>query len=354
MACIRGMKRGSQHVKYLCAEFLPVGGRGYSSKKLFTLTEPVEISSLPGIEAPVFVQGFQSTKHEFEKLKIRNLDRSGEESDVCTKESIPCESVEDPDNNCYQPMSNVSLYSVMQSNVPNPCDSTPSNLNMPFGGIGLGNKFTYSEVYNSHPLNNSKSGKRSFSTLSNRYLMSNKANEKTPYSYGVSGEDMQGVQGSYKWVWPQNHTLESLSKLENPCPQGIQGSECDKFTLWLSNCTKYNFVNCESQLADLKEGRKTLGEIFEEQEREIRKVASDFKNGELDAKVGIKSDTVNNNDQDRISGESVDVKVSQKDRLKKAVSQYGSTVIVFHVGISLISLGGFYVAVSRLVFKHNN
>ncbi|EDS30582.1 conserved hypothetical protein [Culex quinquefasciatus] len=38
--------------------------------------------------------------------------------------------------------------------------------------------------------------------------------------------------------------------------------------------------------------------------------------------------------------------VSRKDRLKKAVKEYGSTVIVFHVGISLASLGACYLLVS--------
>lgn len=41
--------------------------------------------------------------------------------------------------------------------------------------------------------------------------------------------------------------------------------------------------------------------------------------------------------------------LSKKDRLKKAVKDYGSTVVVFHVAISLTSLGCFYLAVSRLV-----
>jgi hypothetical protein len=40
-------------------------------------------------------------------------------------------------------------------------------------------------------------------------------------------------------------------------------------------------------------------------------------------------------------------KLSQKDKLKRAVKEYGATVVVFHVGISLMSLGGFYVLVSR-------
>ena len=41
--------------------------------------------------------------------------------------------------------------------------------------------------------------------------------------------------------------------------------------------------------------------------------------------------------------------VSQRQRLKMAVRDYGSTVVVFHVCISLISLGGFYLAVSRWI-----
>lgn len=52
----------------------------------------------------------------------------------------------------------------------------------------------------------------------------------------------------------------------------------------------------------------------------------------------------------KASGES-EAKVTEKEtaqaKLKKAVKEYGSTVIVFHVGISLISLGMFYVLVSR-------
>ena len=52
----------------------------------------------------------------------------------------------------------------------------------------------------------------------------------------------------------------------------------------------------------------------------------------------------------KASGES-DSKEPEKEtaqsKLKKAVKEYGSTVIVFHIGISLISLGMFYVLVSR-------
>lgn len=41
-----------------------------------------------------------------------------------------------------------------------------------------------------------------------------------------------------------------------------------------------------------------------------------------------------------------DINLSRKEKLKKAVKEYGSTVIIFHVGISLISLGTCYFLVS--------
>lgn len=46
-----------------------------------------------------------------------------------------------------------------------------------------------------------------------------------------------------------------------------------------------------------------------------------------------------------------DLVLSRKDKLKKAVKEYGSTVFVFHIGISLISLGSFYLLVSRYVLR---
>ncbi|OWR44928.1 hypothetical protein KGM_214210 [Danaus plexippus plexippus] len=41
-----------------------------------------------------------------------------------------------------------------------------------------------------------------------------------------------------------------------------------------------------------------------------------------------------------------DSSLSAKDKLKRAVKEYGSTVIIFHVTISLLSLGGCYILVS--------
>ncbi|XP_033154197.1 uncharacterized protein LOC117137078 isoform X1 [Drosophila mauritiana] len=43
---------------------------------------------------------------------------------------------------------------------------------------------------------------------------------------------------------------------------------------------------------------------------------------------------------------STGAKLSKSEQLKKAFKEYGAPIVAFHVGISLISLGGFYVLVS--------
>jgi hypothetical protein len=47
-----------------------------------------------------------------------------------------------------------------------------------------------------------------------------------------------------------------------------------------------------------------------------------------------------------------DSKLSHKDKLKRAVKEYGVTVVIFHIGISLLSLGVFYLAVTRYVLQN--
>ncbi|RZF38540.1 hypothetical protein LSTR_LSTR006135 [Laodelphax striatellus] len=46
------------------------------------------------------------------------------------------------------------------------------------------------------------------------------------------------------------------------------------------------------------------------------------------------------------STDAVEPQLSNKDKLKRAVKEYGTTVIVFHISISLMSLGICYLAVS--------
>lgn len=279
-------------------------------------------------EVPLNVQGYQWREHEFSKLSNEYVDS--------TPEAILSKA---KSNECYQQISNVSLYSTMQTNVPYPYTSKPGHLNMPGGTVKLRDKFTSSSLHDIHPAKIKFDGVRQFSSFSR---MQSKSQQKV-YSYGVGANDVQGVQGPLCSI--EDQTVKSNIQ-DNPCPQGIQGSDCEKFKLWLENCTKYSFLNCNDQLQDLKDGRKTLAQIFEEQEKTISDVARGYQNKFTTEKVGINYTSVRkaHNQSDNVS---TNVRMSQKDRLKQAVSQYGATVIVFHIGISLMSLGGFYLAVSR-------
>jgi len=49
---------------------------------------------------------------------------------------------------------------------------------------------------------------------------------------------------------------------------------------------------------------------------------------------------------DADSSPSTGTQLTQRERLKHAIKDYGSTVVIFHICISLMSLGGFYLAVS--------
>lgn len=53
----------------------------------------------------------------------------------------------------------------------------------------------------------------------------------------------------------------------------------------------------------------------------------------------------------KVSSETVydckNVPMSRKEKLKQAMKDYGSTVVIFYIGISLISFGCFYLLVSR-------
>ena len=98
-------------------------------------------------------------------------------------------------------------------------------------------------------------------------------------------------------------------------------------------------------------------QIFAEQENDIREAATFLsRQRQQQQRRSYSTSTSNtasttkdqpNDSQDKQAGESDKVPLSQKDKLKRAVKEYGSTVIVFHVGISLMSLGFFYALVSR-------
>ncbi|XP_050396694.1 uncharacterized protein LOC126815179 [Patella vulgata] len=165
--------------------------------------------------------------------------------------------------------------------------------------------------------------------------------------YKAEAKKQQYETDSIQGVQDINH----LPNIDTPCPQGVQGSECAQFKLWLQNCHRFGFQNCLEQFQSARTGQKTLSDIFKEQDHIIRSVVSQYQQKRSYSTSPKSSDpnrsatSTANTTEPEMSDVKV-VKLSQKERFKKAVKEYGATVIVFHVGISLISLGGFYLAVS--------
>ena len=63
-------------------------------------------------------------------------------------------------------------------------------------------------------------------------------------------------------------------------------------------------------------------------------------------RASTSSHSPHNNNSNNCNNNNNTKELSKGEKLKKAVKDYGSTVIVFHVSISLISLGFFYTLVS--------
>ncbi|XP_046356564.2 uncharacterized protein LOC124135332 [Haliotis rufescens] len=141
---------------------------------------------------------------------------------------------------------------------------------------------------------------------------------------------VQGLQGD----------LSTFPTVDTPCPQGVQGEDCVRFKLWLENCHRFGFNECMDQLESLSKGRKSLGQVFAEQDQLIRSVVTQHQQ-----RRGY-STSASDPKSDPQVGQTETPKLTQAERLKKTFKEYGATVIVFHTGLSLMSLGGFYLAVS--------
>ena len=148
-----------------------------------------------------------------------------------------------------------------------------------------------------------------------------------------------------------NYEFEESS----PCPQGLQGDDCATYKAWTRNCKAYGFTNCDESLRDVESGRKTLQDIFDQQSESIKKIVADYQqkrpystsSKQVDTKVDSSNETTphsippSNNDGSNTNS------LSSRQKLQRAVKEYGATVMVFHISMSLMSLGGFYVLVSR-------
>ncbi|XP_067935776.1 uncharacterized protein [Watersipora subatra] len=151
----------------------------------------------------------------------------------------------------YNHMTSVNLSACMQSQVPEPYGKSPTHMNMPGGVARREDKYIQGRL-------SDMTGKREFSTAA------------VPRSYNQLDE-----HGNITYRAAE---LEQL--VADPCPQGIQGEDCEQFKLWLSNCLHHgNMQECEMLANEYIAGRKTLAQLFLEYDLEIQRVATSRQDG---------------------------------------------------------------------------
>lgn len=314
---------------------------------------------------PISVEGYQGNLHEFSMGRAQAIvDRAEEEHGVSPQERQVRiqQGVQGPtgqDDGAYGQSGNVSLHSVMEDGVPNPNSGHPNHRNMPDHGGVLGSKVMVSgQIQDKHPSRGFCSSYPESGAQGGQDLrgadnlrkpvhdhhgsgMQGRKLTSYPESGTQGGQDLRGTEHAPKSYEDQSQGVQGspvsvLARMDNPCPQGIQGHDCDRFKIWLNNCLKHGFIDCDEQLQGVQSGRKTLSEIFAEQDELIHRLGQ-----KRSFSTSARSQVSGNADQP------VEQKLSQRQRLQLAVKQYGSTLMVFHVTMSLSMLGCFYVAVSR-------
>lgn len=222
----------------------------------------------------------------------------------------------DPHVGPYDCNGAVSLNSSMQSNVPSPFSGISTHymhLNMPGGQWSQNGKWMSHDLHSSH-----------YTTL-RREVRNNIMNDKK------SGAREKGMI-----VFSKNTT----------CSHGNLSSSQPK-SLWTqlmqTNVTHSPTYAC---LSSINHSRLMFCHLNAKSNHIHRTYSSEKKNlakkeNETDATKSVEEN-------------SEPVALSPRMKLKNAIRDYGSTVLVFHIAISLASLGIFYQLVSRYVVVKTN
>uniref|UniRef100_A0A182MD47 DUF1279 domain-containing protein n=1 Tax=Anopheles culicifacies TaxID=139723 RepID=A0A182MD47_9DIPT len=216
----------------------------------------------------------------------------------------------DPHVASYDCTGAVSLNSTMQSNVPSPFGGMHkfTHLNMPGGAWAQESKFLSHELNSSHYTNLRQEVRSDWSTYEDRPIK------------------------------PEGRKIMGLSRRTEYCPQG---GHFRSFSLF--GTTMPGRQGCDAGTLGIR-----LGRAFSQSSTHLLACTSmALNNKSTQANTAATSGTAGEpNSKDNSASSEEQVPVSRKDRLKKAIKEYGSTVLVFHVSISLASLGTCYLLVS--------
>lgn len=216
----------------------------------------------------------------------------------------------DPHVNSYDCTGAVSLNSSMQSNVPSPFGGMHkfTHLNMPGGQWSQSSKWMSHDLHSSHYTNLRREVRQNMwqDEIKNLVPGENTTNEqgivlKNEYLHGFASSSSSSLHPN---------SLSMLMKTSFACLTQ---------TPYHLNSTSYQ--NARRMFSDKKDVAKAAEKQSE-------------KNQNIEQSGNATEETV---------------ALTPRAKLKNAVRDYGSTVIIFHVAISLVSLGIFYQLVSRLV-----
>uniref|UniRef100_A0A2M4BSX5 DUF1279 domain-containing protein n=2 Tax=Nyssorhynchus TaxID=44543 RepID=A0A2M4BSX5_9DIPT len=218
----------------------------------------------------------------------------------------------DPHVESYDCRGAVSLNSAMQSNVPSPFGGMHkfTHLNMPGGSWGQESKFLSHELNSSHYTNLRQEVRSDWSNYEDKPVKLEGA--------VAAAEGRQAQHGNRLGLGRASSTnLLSTQLLHTQAVRDIPSmlSFRRSFSLSSLHLLALNSHNWQSQTK-----------------------------GNANASTNVTSE-----EREQKPSPAEQAPVSRKDRLKKAIKEYGSTVLVFHVSISLVSLGTCYLLVSRLV-----
>lgn len=217
----------------------------------------------------------------------------------------------------------VSLCSSMQSNVPSPFGGMHkfTHLNMPGGQFGQGIRLVASDQQQTHYYTQMRREARQHWATYDQ--------NATVQATAASGDAPPPVEGS-----------ETLSSSSESSPSFVIGMNKDRSNS--DAAASLPTLTSATALACILRKRPSLGDSGV-QRRAYSTEASAEKQPASKVAVAEKGSTP----LTATTATEAVTKPSRGEMLKRAVKEYGSTVIVFHVAISLASLGTCYALVSR-------
>lgn len=209
----------------------------------------------------------------------------------------------DPHVGSYDCTGAVSLNSSMQSNVPSPFGGMHNytHLNMPGGQWSQSSKWMSHDLHSSHYTNLRRE-------VRNNMLYDEKNALSTDKGIFEHKNNLHGKSSSSSDMW-MTMSRSNVMRSSFACLSPINHSSFYHLNVVASNQTNHRMFSDKKNVVKSNEQKK----------------------------------------EDESNTQSEPVALTPRAKLKNAIKDYGSTVLIFHITISLVSLGIFYQLVNRYV-----